>query len=337
MTNPKKALLLINIGTPDSTSVSDVRKYLTPFLNDPRVIDIPWLLRKILVNLIIVPFRAPKSAKLYKRLFTERGAPLLYHGRDVQAQLQKSLNGEYDVFLAMRYGNPALKDILKDIQIGGYEQITILPLFPHYASSSTGTVVEATLEIIKKWTVIPQLKVVPQFYIHPLFLEAFTEQINRYNPLNYDHVIFSYHGLPVSHINAVHPTKSCADCSCVSAMPADGTHCYKATVYETTRLLANKLQLKEGNFSVSFQSRLSRNWLEPFTDKVLVSMAKKGVKRVLIVAPAFVADCLETTVELGFEYKELFLKSGGEELCFVESLNSNPLWIKALEAIVQEA
>jgi len=337
MTTGKTAVLLINVGTPDSPSVRDVRRYLFEFLNDPRVIDLPWLLRKILVNLIIVPFRAPKSARLYKLLWTENGSPLSFHSQNVSVKLQDQLGKDYAVFVAMRYANPNIRDVLKEIRDGNFSKLIVVPMFPHYASSSTGTATEAVMQQVKNWTVIPEIKFVGQFYNHPQFIEAFAVQIRKYHPEKFDHILFSYHGLPLSHMNSVHPNVNCSECSCTRQLPPHGEYCYKATCYETTRLLAARLGLQEGSYSQSFQSRLSDKWLEPFSDKQIIKMAKQGTKSVLIVAPAFVADCLETTVELGVDFKHQFVSAGGENLEYVESLNDSPIWIEALKNMVEEA
>jgi ferrochelatase len=330
---PSTALLLINVGTPDQPEVKAVRQYLSEFLNDPRVIDIPWLLRKILVNMIIVPFRAPKSTKLYQRLWTNNGSPLLYYANNVKEKLQAEVKDSVDVFVAMRYGNPGIYSILEEIRNSGYEKLILLPLFPQYASSTTETAIQAVHKSLKKLSYDPDMVVIKQFYNHPAFLNAFADRINALNPKEFNHIIFSYHGLPVRHINKVHPNITENHCNCTSAMPDHGKFCYKATCYETTRLLAGLLDLPAGKFSTSFQSRLSKNWLTPFTDQTIRELAGKGKKRILVVAPAFVADCLETTIEIGEEYRELFKHCGGEELVLVESLNDSNKWISAIREI----
>lgn len=337
MDSKKTAVILINIGTPDSPAVKDVRNYLSEFLNDYRVIDLPWLARKILVNLIIVPFRAPKSANLYKLLWTDKGSPLIFHTKSLVEKLQQQLNSNYSVFMAMRYGNPSIRKVLDEIKVKGYSKIIVLPMFPHYASSSSGTAIEFVFNFVKGWTVIPEIKVVGQFYNDPHFINAFANRIKAYNPESYEHVLFSYHGLPLSHIEAVHCKNDCSSCDCINEMPLYGGFCYKATCYETTRLLANKLNLPKGTYSQSFQSRLSKRWLTPFSDKVLISKAQGGVKRILVVAPAFVADCLETTVELGVEYRRLFTDNGGIELNFVESLNDTQEWVDTLKGFIDRS
>ncbi len=334
MKTTKTAVILINVGTPDKPTVKAVRRYLTEFLNDRRVIDIPLVLQKILVNLIIVPFRAPKSTKLYQRLWTDKGSPLLYYSEQVQAGLQKKLDSKADVFMAMRYGNPSISKALSAIQKGNYDRVVVFPMFPQYASSTNGTAIQAVIDQIRKWNTIPETHVVNQFYDHPAFLEAFTERIQSYQPESFDHIVFSYHGLPNRHLEKNHPEESINTCNCETSLPEFGKFCYKATCYQTTRELAGRLGLKAGQYSVSFQSRLSNNWMTPFTDKNLISRAKQGSKKVLVVAPAFVADCLETTVEIGWEYKEMFIENGGENLQMVESLNDSPRWIAAMEEIL---
>jgi protoporphyrin/coproporphyrin ferrochelatase len=334
MTTKKTAVILINVGTPDEPTVKAVRRYLSEFLNDRRVIDIPLVLQKILVNLIIVPFRAPKSTKLYQRLWTEKGSPLLYYSEQVQAVLQQKLGTKADVFMAMRYGNPSIGKALSAIQKGNYDRVVIFPMFPQYASSTNGTAIQAVIDQIRRWNTIPEIHAVNQFYDHPAFLDAFAERIQSYQPENFDHVVFSYHGLPNRHLEKNHPKESITTCNCETVLPEFGKFCYKATCYQTTRELASRLGLKVGQYSVSFQSRLSNNWMTPFTDKNLLTRAKQGNKNVLVVAPAFVADCLETTVEIGWEYKEMFMANGGENLQMVESLNDSPRWIAAMEEIL---
>jgi ferrochelatase len=334
MMSDKTAVLIVNVGTPESPSVSHVRRYLFEFLNDRRVIDLPLIPQKLLVNGIIVPFRAPKSAKLYRELWTPDGSPLLVISRSLQQNLQQSLGPEYSVFLAMRYAKPNLKEVLETIRKERVRKLIVVPLFPHYASSTTGTVAQRVMGIIKKWYVIPEIHIVGQFYNHPKFIEAFCTRAREHNIASYHHILFSYHGLPNSQVNKTHPGVEAASCNCTHEFPAHGKHCYKATCYETTRLIAEKLGLEVGRYSTAFQSRLTNNWLEPFSDEVVIQQAKQGTKRLLVLAPAFVTDCLETTHEIGVEYQELFEEHGGENLQLVESLNNHPLWIELLKEII---
>jgi len=216
-----------------------------------------------------------------------------------------------------------------------FDKIIVLPLFPHYASSTSGTAIQKVLSIINKWEIIPELKIIHQFYNNEEFIDAFATNIMKYGIENYDHILFSYHGLPYRHIHKVHPLHTCQRCACETQMTNFGTSCYKATCYETTRLLADKLQISEDKYSVAFQSRLSKNWLNPFTDELILQKSKMGMKKLLIVAPSFVADCLETNIELGLEYKELFFEYGGEQFDMVESLNDSDKWVDAIFSIIQ--
>ncbi|MBZ0244047.1 MAG: ferrochelatase [Bacteroidales bacterium] len=330
----QKAIVLINVGTPDTPKTKDVRPYLREFLGDKRVIDIPTIPRWILVNLIIAPFRTPKSAKLYDQLWTEKGSPLRYISEDLAQKMQQLVDENTGVSVAMRYGNPSIKHVLEKALQQQPDELIIVPLYPHYAESTTGTVVESCFEYLKKQVVIPKIKVVGQFYEHPAFIEAFRQKISSFQPEEYDHILFSYHGLPESHIKRIHPENAIESCNCQQEMPAYGKHCYRATCYATTRLLQAACDIPEHNSSVAFQSRLTKKWLRPFADEQVVELAKKGVKKLLVVAPAFVTDCLETSVEIGIEYEELFKKYGGEKLQLVSSLNAETYWAEGLLEII---
>lgn len=336
----KTGVLLVNLGTPDSPSVPDVRKYLREFLMDGRVIDIPLIPRSLLVNGIIAPFRAPKSAKIYKQLWTETGSPLKYYGQVVERDLQKALGDTYVVRLAMRYQSPTIEAGLDEFQRLGLSDIVIVPLFPQYASASTGSVYQKVMEIIKPWQVIPAIRFVNRFLEHPKFIEGFAQTARKYMAAyTYDHFLFSYHGLPESQIRKGDVTKTvCRFGECCSTFQALNQHCYRAQCVETTRLLVEALGLPEGSYTTSFQSRLGSDpWIKPYTDEVIKELPAKGIKRVLAFSPAFVADCLETTIEVGVEYKELFEQAGGQHWQLVESLNDSPIWIEALIDLVRTA
>jgi ferrochelatase len=330
----KTAVLLINLGTPDSPSVSDVRSYLSQFLNDPRVIDIPWLFRKILVNLIIVPFRAPKSAKVYQQLWTENGSPLLFHSEKARDLLQEQLGDTHDVYLAMRYKNPSIPDVLEQIRKKNYHRIVVLPMFPQYASATTGSANDEVMRVLRKWWVIPEVRMISQYYDHPLYLDAFADRARKYNIDEYQHVLFSYHGLPERQVDKVYDDGVCADHNCESEITEENKFCYKATCYATSRLLAERLGIPAEKYTVCFQSRLDKKWLTPFSDAVVEDCARKGMKKILVLSPAFTADCLETIIEIGEEYQELFHSLGGEKVQLVESLNDHPLWIQCMKDIV---
>jgi ferrochelatase len=338
----KNCVLLINLGTPDSPSVKDVRKYLFEFLNDPRVIDINPIGRFFLVNFIIVPFRAPKSAKIYKELWTDRslpagrqGSPIMIYGESVKEKLQKELGDDFDVELAMRYQSPGLDEVCARMEKRGYEKIVILPLFPQYASASTGSAIEKAIKLISKWWVIPEIKIISQFYDDENYLNCVIEQSKKYNLNDFDHILFSYHGLPERQVDKVYSDgKPCKDRKCEDEINENNKYCYKATCFATTRMLAEKLNLSKEKYTVCFQSRLDKDWLEPFSDKVVEAWAKKGAKKLLVFSPAFVADCLETTVEIGIEYQKIFKDNGGEKVQLVESLNDHPMWIDTLKKMV---
>jgi len=335
-------VLLVNLGTPNSPKVSDVRKYLRQFLMDGRVIDVPFVARWLLVNLIIAPFRAPKSAKVYKEVWTENGSPLKYYGLQSEKMLQKALGKDYFVRLAMRYQQPSLREVLREFQKYHFEKIVVLPLFPQYASATTGSVKEAVMKIISKWQIIPAIEFVQQFYQNPLFIKAFAKLGKKYlETHHYDHVLFTYHGLPERQIRKGDNSKTClkhkntAEIGCCAVLHSQNMACYRSQCFETSRLLARELGLSEGNYTTAFQSRLGKDiWIQPYTEDIVKKLAKEGKKSVLAFSPSFVADCLETTIEVGEEYKELFEKNGGEHWQLVESLNDSPEWIELLQNLV---
>ncbi len=261
----KTGVLLINLGTPDSPATSDVRKYLSEFLNDPRVIDISPLARLLLVNLIIVPFRAPKSAKLYKEIWTERGSPLLFHGLDVQKKLQETLGEDYVVEFGMRYQSPSLTSALDRLQKQYLNKIVVIPMYPQYASSSTGSTIEHLKKHINKWEAIPDLTIISQFYSNPDFINSIVEVAQKYNLANYEHFIFSFHGLPERQIKKADCSNSClASTSCCDAITEKNHHCYRAASFETARSIAVKLNIPTEKYTVSFQSRLGGDpWIKP--------------------------------------------------------------------------
>lgn len=332
---PTTGVLLINVGTPDSPAVGDVRKYLSQFLNDPRVIDIPWIARKLLVNAIIVPFRAPKSAKLYKQMWTPEGSPLLIHSRNFGVKLQEQLGDDYMVEIAMRYQSPSIESALEKLRKANLKKIIVLPMYPHYASSSTGTCIERVMEITSKWWVIPEMVFVNQFYDMPGYVDSFVARANQFDLSSFDHILFSYHGLPVRQVDKVYDDGLCADHDCELGITDENKFCYKATCYETTKQIAAKLNLEPSQYTVAFQSRLDQKWLEPFSDKIVEQKAKEGVKRMLVLSPAFVADCLETLIEIGVEYQEIFHEHGGDKIQLVPSLNDHPSWVASVADLIR--
>ncbi len=335
----KEAILLINLGTPDAPTPGKVGKYLTQFLNDRRVIDINPIGRFILVNMIIVPFRSFKSSKLYQHIWTKEGSPLLTNSVLLKEKLQKQVGDKYIVELAMRYQTPSIKTALEKLREQRPSKIHILPLYPQYASSSTGSTIEEVLRQIKSWEVIPNLNIISKFYDHPKFTEALLVEAKKHNIADYDHVLFSYHGLPERQIlkgSAHYGGNTCQMGACCNSITKNNQYCYRANCMETTRQLVKGLNIPEGKFTSAFQSRLDSKWLQPFSDKVIEELAKKGNKKVLVFSPAFVADCLETIYEIGTEYDEIFKEHGGEKITLVGSLNANHEWVSAIKEIVNQ-
>jgi ferrochelatase len=331
----KKALLIINLGTPNKPSYFSVFKYLRQFLMDGRVININPILWFLLVNFVICPLRSFSSTKIYKKVWNEdTGSPLLFNTKKLSEKLKLKLP-EYDVDYAMRYQNPSIEDVLKKMLLKNPDEIIILPLFPHYAAATSGSVYEEVSRIISKQWVVPKVKFINQFYDNDKFLDAWIEKANEFNIEEYDKIIFSYHGIPNSHVDNVYENSVCSDHDCELKITENNKFCYKATTYETTKLLASKLNLDKDKYIVTFQSRLTNKWLTPFTDEVLKSMPSVGNKNILVFSPAFTADCLETIIEIGDEYQELFQECGGDKLDYVRSLNYSDLWADAIIDIIQ--
>ena len=330
----KKAHLKVNLGTPNNPSYFSVFKYLRQFLMDGRVININPILRFFLVNFIICPKRSFSSAKLYKQVWDkELGSPLLHNTMKLTEKLQSKLPN-YQVEFAMRYQNPSIEDVLNKILANNPDELIVLPLFPHYAAATTGSVYEEVSRIISKKWVVPKINFINQFYDNEKFIDAWVEKAEEFDIDSYDKVVFSYHGVPNSHVDNVYPDSMCEDHDCETKITADNKFCYKATTYETTKLLATKLNIDPKNYIVSYQSRLKDNWLTPFSDKVLKFMPKNNVNNVLVFSPSFTADCLETIIEIGDEFQEIFQEEGGENLDYVKSLNYSDLWADAIIDII---
>ncbi len=337
----KKGVLLINLGTPDSPSVKDVRKYLREFLMDEYVIDLPFLTRWLLVNLIIAPSRGPKSAAIYQQLWTEKGSPLLYYGKQVQKLLQNKIGENTKVYLGMRYQNPSINSVLKQIKADGITDLKVIPLYPQYASSSTKTCIEKVKTELKKINYSPTISFVENFVQNEKFIETIADLGNKYwQTKQFDKIVFSYHGIPERHILKDSDNGYCQiGENCCKKYHSKNRLCYRAQCYETSRLVAAKMNLKEGDYYVTFQSRLETRakdpWLKPYTDIVIADLAKQGIKNVLAFSPSFIADCLETSIEVGVEFKEIFHENGGDKWQLVESLNEHPKWIEALQELAK--
>jgi ferrochelatase len=334
-------VLLVNLGTPDSPKTPDVRRYLNEFLTDARVIDMPAAVRYPLFQGLVVPLRAPKSAKVYQQLWdAERGSPLLYHGLDLQKLVQEKLGKEYLVAFGMRYQKPSIEAALQELRDAAVERIIVLPLFPQYASASTGSVQEKVMDLVSKWWVVPSVSFISTFADDEGFINTFAHLgLEEMKKRSYDHVVFSYHGIPERHVLKGSHKGYCKLGSCCNHYNKNNRYCYRAQCFETSRLLAKAMNLSPEQYTVSFQSRLQSRlrdpWLQPYTDEVLKEMPAKGIKNVLAFSPAFVADCLETTIEVGEEFKEMFEQAGGAHWQLVPSLNSHPLWVDAVVDMIQ--
>jgi ferrochelatase len=298
---------------------------------DGRVIDVPYFLRFILVTLIICPIRSFSSGKIYKKLWnlSDGVSPLLKNTEELTNKLNQKQN-KYTVFYAMRYQKPSIQEALDKIKLSNPSELVILPLFPHYASATSGSVFEEVTKRLSKEWVIPSFKFISQYYDHPSFIDAWVDAAKDFNFAEYDKVIFSYHGLPNSQVDKVYQDNQCDGKNCEHEINKENHYCYKATVYETSKLIAEKLSLHRDKYEVTFQSRLTNNWLEPFSDNVLKAMPAQGIKKVLVFSPAFTADCLETVIEIGDEYQELFIEAGGDRLDYVPSLNFSDAWVQAI-------
>lgn len=337
----KKGVLLVNLGTPDSPSVKDVRKYLREFLMDGYVIDLPVVPRWILVNLIIAPFRGPKSAKIYQELWTENGSPLLYYGKRLEMLVQEKVGEEYFVRLAMRYQSPSIKKVLEQFKKNNITDLVVIPLYPQFASSSTLSSINKVESVLKELHYSPKVKMIKNFVTNKKFIQAIAENGNKYwKTGEYQKVLFSYHGIPERHIIKDCDNGYCKlDENCCKSYNANNTLCYRAQCYETSRLVASAMGLQENQYDVAFQSRLETRardpWLKPYSDLVTADYPKQGIKNVLAFSPSFISDCLETTIEVGEEFKEIFHENGGEKWQLVESLNESPIWVEAIEELIK--
>ncbi len=328
----------MNLGSPDSTSVKDVRRYLDEFLMDGRVIDMPYLLRALLVKGIIVPFRAPKSAEAYKTIWTKEGSPLIVLTEQLQQQLQQFTN--VPVEIAMRYGNPtpaAAYDVLMK-KVPGLEEVIAVPLYPHYAMASYETAVEYAKDVHEKNKYPFKLSFIKPFYGEADYIHAMAENMKPYLDEPYDHILFSYHGIPERHLTKTDPTKShcMVNGDCCNTSSAAHSTCYRHQCFVTTKLVTEALHIPKEKYSISFQSRLGKGWLTPFTDVRLEEMPKQGVKKLLVLCPAFISDCLETLEEIEERGKETFMHAGGESYKMIPCLNTHPLWVQTLNKWIQQ-
>jgi ferrochelatase len=330
-----KGVLLVNLGSPDSPSVPDVRRYLREFLMDGRVLDVNWLLRFCIVHFAILPRRPKQSAHAYQTIWTPAGSPLVVTSRNVQARLQQ--NFRVPVELAMRYQHPSIPDAVRRLADAGVTESLLIPLFPHYAMSSWETAVERVREVMTQVTPKMSLQVQEPYYDQPDYIAALAGSAREFLSQPYDHLLFSFHGVPERHLHKSDPTGchclTVPNC-CETASLAHAT-CYRAQCFKTVAAFARAAGLPAQKYSVAFQSRLGRDpWLKPYTDHELERLAKSGVKKLVVICPAFVSDCLETIEEIGMRGRETFLAAGGAEYRMIPCLNEHPLWLDALGKMI---
>ena len=329
------ALLLVNLGSPASTAVADVRRYLNQFLMDPYVIDLPWPLRRLIVAMILIK-RPAASAEAYRSIWWEDGSPLVVLSRRLQERVAAQWS-QGPVELAMRYGEPSIDSALQRLAKSGVRRVTLVPLYPQFADSTVTTVVEEARRVLRSRNLPFAVDVLPPFYDQPEYLAALAASAQPYLQQGFDHLLLSYHGLPERHLHKSDPTGShClkgADC-CQRASGDVLASCYRAQCVRTSSGFAEQAGLTDAQWSVSFQSRLGRaKWIEPYTEASLEALARRGVKKLLVMCPAFVADCIETLVYMGDRGREQFRAAGGEELVLVPCLNDHPQWVAALVSL----
>ncbi|HSY43839.1 MAG TPA: ferrochelatase [Candidatus Acidoferrum sp.] len=331
-----KGILLVNLGSPDSTAVGDVRKYLRQFLMDGRVIDAPWPIRFGIVHFTILPFRPKESAHAYQKIWTPEGSPLVVTSRHVQHKLQERFT--IPVELAMRYQNPSIESAIRKLDYLKVDDVFLIPLFPHYAMSSYESAVERVKSVAKFLAPKMKITVQPPYFDAPDYIEALVTGAQNYLQDGYDHLLFSFHGIPERHLRKSDPT-GChclrSENCCEVSSPAHAT-CYRAQCFKTVAAFVAKANVPKEKYSVSFQSRLGRDpWLKPYTDLELAEFPKRGVQKLLVICPAFVSDCLETIEEIGMRGKETFISAGGKEFMQIPCLNEQTLWLSTLEKMAR--
>ena len=332
------ALLLVNLGSPASTQVADVRSYLNQFLMDPYVIDLPWPVRRLLVSLILIK-RPEQSAHAYASIWWDEGSPLVV----LSKRLQQAMTAQWShgpVELAMRYGEPSIEAVLTRLAAQGIRKITLAPLYPQFADSTVTTVIEEAKRVVREKKLAVQFSILQPFYDQVEYIDALAASVQPYLEQDYDHLLMSFHGLPERHLKKLNPSHCFeADGNCCARAPADVVAtCYRAQCLRTAAAFAKRLGLPDGKWSVAFQSRLGRaKWIEPYTEARLDELGKSGAKKILVMCPAFVADCIETLEEIGDRGLEQFREAGGEELVLVPCLNDNPQWAKALNSLCERA
>ena len=333
----KRAILIVNLGSPDSTSVRDVRSYLNEFLSDDRVFDLPKPIQQCVLKFFILPKRPRRSAHAYKKIWRPEGSPLKIISHQVRSLLEDRVN--MPVFLAMRYGTPSISVVIEEIARQRINEFFLVPLYPHYAMSSYESVVARVEEVARIQSQKLTIATLQPFYDQPGYIEALYQSARPHLDRGFDHLLFSYHGIPVRHLRKAdssrHHCTIVEDC-CTTCSPAHAT-CYKAQCLKTTEAFVERAKIAGGNWSMSFQSRLAGEpWIEPYTDKELVRLGESGTKRLLVITPAFVSDCLETLEEIAIAGRNSFIEAGGREFVQIPCMNDHPEWIRFLERHVRE-
>ncbi|MCB1670336.1 MAG: ferrochelatase [Gammaproteobacteria bacterium] len=339
-----RAILLLNLGTPAAPTAKGLREFYRHFFSDPFVFDIPPWARWALRNFIILPFRAPKTARDYEKIWLEGGSPLKVYTDQLKSRLQDAMDptrGRMRVFIGMGYSEPFITDTMQEIEELGISEILVFPLFPQYSSATTESVLHGVTNAAGRWKEPPRMTVIKDMFSEPAFVRAWTKLIDKYlrqdKPARrVDHVIFSYHGLPEKTITKADKDGVCAFGSCCDEITSRNRYCYRAQCMETTRAIARSMNWTEDFYSIAFQSRFGREpWIQPYLDEYLEELARKGVKRVAVVTPSFISDCLETIHEIGIEYRELFKEKGGDDLVLIPNLNNEEFWFDAVAEIVE--
>ena len=330
----QKLYLLINLGTPEAPAPQAIALFLKSFLSDPLVVDIPTIFRWFLVHVFIVPKHSKKIAQAYKSIWTDRGSPLRFHTEDLVHALQTVVEERTEVKWAMRYGEPNIETALKGVSPD--TEIQVLPLYPQYALSSTQSSINELKAVVQKLKLKNKINFLPYFYQYDEFVSSSVDVFKKYVPSNWDHVLFSFHGLPLRHLTKLAPKGSpCSfQQSCCDQIDSGNRYCYRAQSYESARQIANQLGLTKDKYTVSFQSRLGRaKWIQPYTDVWLEEAAHRGIKNLVVVCPSFVADCLETLEEIKIRERKNFQKKGGELLTLIPCLNSEAYWVRAVHSL----
>ena len=333
----QRGVLLVNLGSPDSPSIGDVRKYLREFLMDERVLDMPFLVRFGIVHLAILPKRPKQSAEAYQKIWASEGSPLIVTSRKVCETLKART--DLPIELGMRYQNPSIGQAIEKLRDEGVTDLFLIPMFPHYAMSSYETAVERVRGVLAQSAPEMSLTVRAPFYDYPEYIHALVGNAAEYLARDFDHLLFSFHGLPERHLRKSGPTDSrcLIDNNCCIQPSLVHDRCYRAQCFKTAEAFAELAGLPTGKFSVAFQSRIGREpWLKPYTDHVIARLGKRGTKKLTVICPAFVTDCLETLEEIGIRGRQTFREAGGEELTLIPCLNEHPLWIAVLEKMIND-